>query len=283
MNTDIRISVSFKDHRKRKKLRLLIGECATDYLIDLWISTAMNHPSGVLDGMDEFDIALESGWVKDPFIYTEGLVKAGFLDRSESGVFSLHDWEEHQGYVVHAKERSMKAKKAAEERWKKNEKNATSMEKDARSMLQACRSMLHACRSDAPAPAPAPAPVPAPVPKQKKKIKEYNPEKENPDFIPEDLWLSLLENRRFKKLQNSKLALTTICNSFQKAVDSGYTIEAVISTYVSGKMQTFNVEWMKESPSGKPIKQDCKICHYRINHNCQKEKKGCTAFKIIAN
>ena len=50
MNTDIRIKVSFRDHRKRKRLRSLLRPGATDYLLDLWLATAMNHPDGVLAG-----------------------------------------------------------------------------------------------------------------------------------------------------------------------------------------------------------------------------------------
>lgn len=61
MNSDIRLAVSFRGHRKRKRLRLLLGPGSTDYLIDLWIATAMNHPNGILQGMDETDIALEAG------------------------------------------------------------------------------------------------------------------------------------------------------------------------------------------------------------------------------
>ena len=66
MNSDIRLAVSFRGHRKRKRLRLLLGPGSTDCLIDLWIATAMTHPSGVLHGMDEIDIALEAGWEGDP-------------------------------------------------------------------------------------------------------------------------------------------------------------------------------------------------------------------------
>lgn len=72
MNTDIRIAVSFCNHRKRRKLKLVIGDNSTDYLIDLWLSTAMNHPDGRLIGMDETDIALAAGWDKDPAFLSRG-------------------------------------------------------------------------------------------------------------------------------------------------------------------------------------------------------------------
>ena len=81
MNSDIRLAVSFRGHRKRKRLRLLLGPGSTDYLIDLWIATAMNHPNGILQGMDEIDIALEAGWEgEDPHRLVSALVECGFLE-----------------------------------------------------------------------------------------------------------------------------------------------------------------------------------------------------------
>ncbi|HAO33701.1 MAG TPA: hypothetical protein DCQ84_12215, partial [Candidatus Competibacteraceae bacterium] len=90
MNTDIRIAVSFCNHRKRRKLKLVIGDNSTDYLIDLWLSTAMNHPDGRLIGMDETDIALAAGWDKDPAFFVEGLIRCGLLDRDHDGTYAIH-------------------------------------------------------------------------------------------------------------------------------------------------------------------------------------------------
>lgn len=105
MNSDIRLTVSFRGHRKRKRLRLLLGPGSTDYLIDPWIATAMNHPNGILQGMDETDIALESGWDGEPLTFLAALVECGFLEKSDSGEYALHDWEEHEAYVIHAEKR----------------------------------------------------------------------------------------------------------------------------------------------------------------------------------
>ena len=120
-NVDIRIAVSFRDHRKRKRLRSLVGPDATDLLLDLWIATAMNHPSGVLRGMDDLDIALEAGWDPDtrgePSRFVSALVACGLLERLPDGDYALHDWNEHQAYAVHARERSQRARAAASARW----------------------------------------------------------------------------------------------------------------------------------------------------------------------
>ena len=149
-NSDIRISVSFKGHRKRKKLKAIIGPDATDYLLDLWIATAQNHPGGHLGDMDEFDIALEAGWDGDPKVFVDALVECKLLDKNGYG-YILHDWEEHQPWVVHAPERTAKARNAAQARWN----NATSM-------LRACNE-----QSTSNAPSPIPSPKPIPIPYQK--------------------------------------------------------------------------------------------------------------------
>lgn len=126
MNSDIRLAVSFRGHRKRKRLRLLLGPGSTDYLIDLWIATAMNHPNGVLQGMDETDIALEAGWEgEDAHKLISALVECGFLEKGENGVYSLHDWEDHQAYVIHTERRKAQARNAAAARWKPREEEET--------------------------------------------------------------------------------------------------------------------------------------------------------------
>ena len=175
MNTDIRIAVSFKEHRKRKRLRLLLGPGSTDYILDLWLSTAMNHPSGILSGMDELDIALEAGWDGEPQVFVSALLECGFLEKDEGGSYVLHDWEDHQGYVVHAEERKQRARNAAAKRWG-NKGNANGM-------LEGCSehtdSNANNVDSNADGNAPSPAPDPTPDPKPKPKYKK--PLAPNPD------------------------------------------------------------------------------------------------------
>lgn len=151
MNSDIRLAVSFRGHRKRKRLRLLLGPGSTDYLIDLWIATAMTHPSGVLQGMDEIDIALEAGWESEPQTFVAALVECGFLEKSD-GAYTLHDWSDHQGYAIHAERRKAHARNAAAARW-----NA----KQEKGMLEAYSP--HA-EGNPPSPLPSPVPEPSPEP-----------------------------------------------------------------------------------------------------------------------
>lgn len=156
MNTDIRIAVSFLGHRKRKRLRMLLGAGSTDCLLDLWISTAMNHPSGVLSGMDEIDIALEAGWDGDAKKFVDAMLQSGFLELMDDGTYRLHDWEEHQAYVIKSPSRKAAAQDAARMRWEKDR------------MRKACGEhadgMPTALPDDANGNAPLPSPSPSPVP-----------------------------------------------------------------------------------------------------------------------
>lgn len=173
MNTDIRLAVSFRGHRKRKRLRLLLGPGSTDYLLDLWIATAMNHPDGILTGMDETDIALEAGWEGDPQTFVAALLECRLLEKSEHG-FVLHDWAEHQAYVVHAEDRKTQAKNAAAKRWaartapvmpaecgEHGEGIAASI---ASADSEPATGNAHAKSGNAPSPSPIPSPSPVPNP-----------------------------------------------------------------------------------------------------------------------
>jgi hypothetical protein len=103
MNKDIRLSVSFRGHRKRKKLNALLGIDGTGFLIDLWIGAAISRPDGVLSGWDRIDISIESGWesvsnsVQDRSVdrFIDALMSVGFLIQRADGVFVLNDWIEH--------------------------------------------------------------------------------------------------------------------------------------------------------------------------------------------
>src|SRR4030042_6522260 len=96
MTTACRISVTFKDHRKRRRFGRLIGIGATHYLINLWISVAESRPDGKLVGWDETDIADASQWTEEPKKYVDALLDCQWVELLD-GCYSLHDWEDHQG------------------------------------------------------------------------------------------------------------------------------------------------------------------------------------------
>jgi hypothetical protein len=163
MNSDIRLAVSFRGHRKRKRLRLLLGPGSTDCLIDLWIGAAMNHPDGLLSGMDDTDLALEAGWEGEPETFVKAMLECGFLEKTDSGDYALHDWQDHQGYAIHAESRKQRARNAAAKRWEKRNTpgNAESMPQASASDAGSNAALMH---SDAPSPDPIPLPSPTPTP-----------------------------------------------------------------------------------------------------------------------
>lgn len=159
MNPDIRIEISFKGHRKRGKLQALLGPKSTDYLIDLWIGAALSRPEGILHGYDPLDIAIEAGWDGDPQEFVDALVKVGFLDILDNGTYALHDWEEHQPFVVKTKEREEHARKASNARWSRKRSRA----EDAEGLLEVssedAQPMLGASSGNARGNAPTPIPI----------------------------------------------------------------------------------------------------------------------------
>ncbi len=121
MNADIRINISFRGHRKRKKLKALLGYDATGNLLDLWIGAAIARPDGVLVGWDRTDIGIESGMdsATDSEInrYIEALISVGFLEQNDDGTYLLHDWIDHNPYASSSNERSEKAIFSNLKRW----------------------------------------------------------------------------------------------------------------------------------------------------------------------
>jgi hypothetical protein len=109
MNNDIRISCSFPEHYKTKKLMAIAGNAAPFSLICLWVYAARNKPDGFLDNMDNFDIEIASNWTGQPNQFFDALVKCKFLTVADEGYY-LHDWEIHQPYASSAEERSAKAR-----------------------------------------------------------------------------------------------------------------------------------------------------------------------------
>lgn len=95
MNADIRLSVGFFDHPKTIKLQRRVGHEGVLCLLRLWAFAAKHRCSGVLLEMDEEDVAIAAGWLNDHSTFVATLVEIRWLD-VENGVYSLHDWGDHQ-------------------------------------------------------------------------------------------------------------------------------------------------------------------------------------------
>jgi len=117
MNSDIRVSIAFRGHRKRRKLRRLVGAEGEIALLDLWIGVAIARPDGNLLDWKAEDIADEAYYEGDPQKFLDALVASGFVDMDEAGGYSMHDWIENQPWAVGAPERSLKGKKNSFLRW----------------------------------------------------------------------------------------------------------------------------------------------------------------------
>jgi len=154
---DIRLCTSFWDHWKTVVLKSELGYPAIESLQRLWCFAAINKPNGALSGMSVRTIEISAHWTGEPGALVSKLVELRFLDAAD-GVFFLHDWEDHNGWVVHSKERSEQGKKGAAARWSKknNSLPPNGGNKNADSNAD----------SIAPGNAPTPTPTPTPTPKE---------------------------------------------------------------------------------------------------------------------
>jgi hypothetical protein len=166
---DLRLDLGFYGHGKTRRLIRRLGDAGVIALQKLWIYAAINHPGDGILPMDAESIADVCDWHGDSIelvsALTEGLQpgKSGFLEELPDGRgFRLHDWEDHQEYLVHAPDRTAAAKNAANARWAKRAK----LGKDAKGMPGACGAHQE---GNAPDPTPTPTPDPDPDPKPKKK------------------------------------------------------------------------------------------------------------------
>lgn len=110
MSKDIRLSLDFKSHRKRKKLQYKLGCEGVLCLIDFWLTVAEQRPSGVLAGYDESDIEIDANWTGKPGLFVSTLLDIGFLEKEEEGEYRIHNWQEKQEWVCETETRSDKAR-----------------------------------------------------------------------------------------------------------------------------------------------------------------------------
>jgi len=226
MSKDIRLQVSFLDHPKTMRLKIELGSEGVFSLIRLWSFAAQNKPKGVLAGMDEIDIELAAKWTG-----TQGKFVKTILQESckwlieKNGTFYLKNWKKHQGFVYHSEERSKKAKKAAELRWKKHLCSEHSPSITALSSAYA------------PNPSPFPLPNPSPNPSPKiKNVKDICPEGHNIPFkeIIEDL-----NSKTGKKYRSTGKATQMLIRAIW---DEGFRLEDF------EKVHKYQVDKWKDDP-----------------------------------
>ncbi len=182
MNTDIRLKTSFPNHPKTKRFIKAVGQLGGWMLVKLWVFTAQNKPDGLLTNMDSNDICDVMEFKGNPRMMIHALLdctsgadstkscagcdtcekakskkRSAWLDKTSTGFYRVHDWEEHNPYASKASARIDRAKKGAAARIENLIKHRLA---DSSKQNQA---ELVADTSSAPAPSPVPSPVPSPI------------------------------------------------------------------------------------------------------------------------
>lgn len=182
MAEDIRIHVDFLIHHKTRRLKRKLGSDAVLALLTLFCYAGKFRPGGVLKGMDAEDIADASGWGGDASGFVSELCDIGFIEQCDEGIYSIHDWEEHNPWAAGAEERramAAKAGKASAEAKRKSKEyndiqtdaNGTSTEANGplKSVATELQRNVNGSSTEAQrelngTPTPSPSPSPSPTP-----------------------------------------------------------------------------------------------------------------------
>jgi hypothetical protein len=160
---DFRLNVGCVDHLKIMRLCGQFGDAAFLWLVRLWTYAAENRAHGRLTNMDEADIATVCKTDTDAKAWVEALVRFRLLDRVDEE-FQIHDWADHQPWIVGAPERRARAREAA---LAKHRRGRSRKAADG-SVLDAHATHAAALPLSSPPPVPPPSPRlhPSPTPEQ---------------------------------------------------------------------------------------------------------------------
>lgn len=163
MPADIRVDSDFPNHRKTKKLIQKLGFSGPTHLLFLWVAASKTRPKGVLEGMDENDIALDGQWPGDPKEFVEALLSCGYLEKNGDDWYCLHGWSEHQPWVYHSDERSNQAREAAQIMWDKKRSKRAKQAGVKRNASVPHSGEQNGRNAPSPSPSPFPYPIPSPI------------------------------------------------------------------------------------------------------------------------
>jgi len=116
MADDFRVKVGFLNHPKTLKLKRRLGGDGVLAFLQLWEFCTTARTDGALVGLDDEDIELAARWGGKPGAFVEALVAVRYLD-GEEGTRQVHEWSEHQAYVVRQCDRNATASANAYARW----------------------------------------------------------------------------------------------------------------------------------------------------------------------
>lgn len=137
---DRRRALTWRHHRKRKRLLRKLGAEAVLAIEDLWdvvASTPEMRPDGVLRGLDAEDVAAEVDYPGDASELLSVLRELRLVDVLESGEFKIHDWEDHQPFIAQYEDyrgrMSELGKRSAERRAKRTDDGTSTTRSTTRS------------------------------------------------------------------------------------------------------------------------------------------------------
>lgn len=121
MNQDIRLNIALPDHPKVNRLVKTCGEQAFRCLVRLWIWAAAYEPQGNLSEYSAEEIEGFARWMGHKGKFFEALCNERHrwidLNAEDENYKYLHDWHEHQPWVIGAKARQEKGQSGGRSRW----------------------------------------------------------------------------------------------------------------------------------------------------------------------
>jgi hypothetical protein len=217
MNTDIRLSVDFWDHKKTFRLERQLGIEGVAALVRLWCWAGKHAPDGFLNDMDAIDIAMAAKWTGDPQVFIDALM-GKWIDNGS--ILKLHDWEDHQPWAVGSKEREEAARiagKASAEARKQKYGTSQPLNASRTDRSQAPERFPNGSRTDLRTPSPSPLPKPTP-----KDVKKKNTDFVLPEWVPLETWEEFKLHRKTIKAPMSIGAEKGMIAELMKLKNKGY-------------------------------------------------------------
>ena len=104
----------YKTKRLARELKVTVA-AAIGHLHCLWWWAIDFAPDGDLSKFDDYEIADAIGYEgKDPTKAKAALISAGFLDNSDTGTITIHDWYDYSGQLGDNRKAEYRARKKAE-------------------------------------------------------------------------------------------------------------------------------------------------------------------------
>ena len=207
-------------------------------LIKLFCYAGKFRSGGILKGMGAEDIADAVGWRGEAEEFVGSLCDIGFLELCEEGIYSIHDWEEHNPWAAGAAERSEAASKAGKASAAKRAKNATDVQRGVGDSSTDVQRGVGDQFNGNPTPSPSPSPSPSPKEVRAKALLNNLPDSANRagavDADAEIFYLS-------KKKKKLKAEVLESFNRFWKAFAYSHgkaeAADAWLSVYSPGMVE----------------------------------------------